>query len=129
MRGGATRGAAKLVMPELSGSEKQVSWATDILRSPFDTMGLRAKSLEKNADVFDKTKKGSGERERKEADAYKAAQRRYAQEVENLKKQFPSGMKASQVIFEKGRINTIANRIIQDEYKKRGFMAYEAGKV
>lgn len=64
--------------PTLTGSEKQVAWATDILRSPYDTMAARAKSYEKQANSFDKMKKGNGDLERQEAAVYKAAQKRYA---------------------------------------------------
>ena len=110
--GAGTGGGFKL--PALSGSEKQVSWA---------------KSFERQANAFDKGGKGYGDAERQTADAYKAAQKRYAQEVKSLGKMFPSGMKASQIIDMKPRINDMANYIIKDEYKKRKINPLNAQKV
>lgn len=116
--------------PTLTGSEKQVSWATDILRSPYDTMEARAKSYEKQANSFDKIKKGNGENERQVASAYKSAQKRYAAEISNLPKMNPNGMKASDIIDKRSGINAIANNIIADEFKKRPALKYEIpGKV
>lgn len=126
-RGAGTGGGFKL--PTLSGSEKQVSWAKDILTHPYDIMGSWAKSFERQADAFDKGGKGYGDEERQTADAYKAAQKRYAQEVKSLGKMFPSGMKASQIIDMKPRINDMANYIIKDEYKKRKINPLNAQKV
>lgn len=131
-RGGAGGGGGGggFKAPTLTGSEKQVAWATDILRSPYDTMAARAKSYEKQADSFDKIKKGNGDSERQEAKAYKAAQKRYAAEVSSLQKMNPNGMKASDIIDKRGRINAIANNIIADEFKKRPALKYSTpGKV
>lgn len=126
--GGGGGGGFKV--PTLTGSEKQVSWATDILRSPYDTMAARAKSYEKQANSFDKMKKGNGDSERQEAEAYKVAQKRYAAEISGLQKMKPSGMKASDIIDRRGSINAIANNIIADEYKKRPALKYRIpGKV
>lgn len=116
--------------PTLTGSEKQVAWATDILRSPYDTMATRAKSYEKQANSFDKMKKGSGDAERQEAEAYKAAQKRYAAKVSGLQKMNPNGMKAKDIIDNRGGINASANNIIADEYRKRPALKYRTpGKV
>ena len=130
-RGGAGGGGGSggFKTPTLTGSEKQVSWATDILRRPYDTMASMAKSYEKQADAFDKVKKGNGDAERQEAAAYKAAQKRYAAEVSNLQKMNPGGMKASQIIDKRAGINAIANNIIKDEYKKRKINPLNAQKV
>lgn len=126
--GGGSGGGFKA--PTLTGSEKQVAWATDILRSPYDTMAARAKSYEKQANSFDKMKKGNGDSERQEAAAYKAAQKRYSAEISNLKRMNPSGMKASQIIDKRAGINAIANNIIAEEYKKRPALKYRTpGKV
>lgn len=127
---GKTGGGGGFKAPTLTGSEKQVSWATDILRSPYDTMATRAKSYEKQANSFDKMKEGSGDSERQEAEAYKAAQKRYAAEISVLQKMNPNGMKASDIIDKRGGINAIANNIIADEYKKRPALKYRTpGKV
>lgn len=72
--GGSSRpagrgGGVTLRLPALSGSEKQISWAKDILSNPYETMGARAKSFERMADSFDKGGKGYGDKERTEADA------------------------------------------------------------
>lgn len=128
--GGSSGGGGGIKLPELKGSEKQVSWATDILRSPYDTMEARAKSYEKQANSFDKIKKGNGENERQVASAYKSAQKRYAAEISNLPKMNPNGMKASDIIDKRSGINAIANNIIADEFKKRPALKYEIpGKV
>lgn len=127
--GGGGVGNGGFRLPTLSGSEKQVSWAKDILTHPYDSMGSWAKSFEKQADAFDKGGKGYGDSERETANAYKAAQKRYAQEVKSLEKMFPSGMKASQVIDMRPRINDMANNIIKDEYKKRKINPLNAQKV
>lgn len=82
--GAGTGGGFRL--PTLSGSEKQVSWAKDILTHPYNIMGSYAKAFERQADAFDKGGKGYGDAERQTADAYKAAQKRYAQEVKSLGK-------------------------------------------
>ena len=128
-RGSSGSGAGGFKLPALSGSEKQVSWAKDILTHPYDIMGSWAKSFAKQAAAFDKGGKGDGDAERQTADAYKAAQKRYAQEVKSLGKMFPSGMKASQIIDMKPRINDMANYIIKDEYKKRKINPLNAQKV
>lgn len=105
--------------PTLTGSEKQVSWATDILRNPYDTMAANAKRFEKQANDLDKTKKGYGSEFREESSAFKAAQKRYASEISNLSKLYPNGMKASDIIDKRGGIKAIASNILADEYKKR----------
>lgn len=127
--GGSSRpagsgGGVTLRLPALSGSEKQISWAKDILSNPYETMGARVKSFERMADAFDKGGKGYGDKERTEADAYKAAQKRYAEEIGKLK-----DMKASQIIDQRSGINTIANNIIKDEYRKRKLNPLNASKV
>lgn len=122
-RGGAGMGGSSggegFKLPTLTGSEKQVSWATDILRNPYDMMEANAKRFEKQADDLDKTKKGYGDEFRDEASAFKAAKQRYAAEIATLVKMFPNGMKASEVIDKKSGIKTIATNILADEYKKR----------
>lgn len=121
---GGSDGVSALRLPALSGSEKQVSWAKDILINPYETMGLRAKSYEKMADAFDKGGNGYGNQERTAAEAYKAAQSRYAEEIGKLE-----DMKASQIIDQRSGINTIANNIIKDEYRKHKLDPLNAQKV
>lgn len=55
---GSAHGGAGFKIPTLTGSEKQVSWATDILKNPYDTMVANAKMLEKQADIV-KRRKGN----------------------------------------------------------------------
>lgn len=92
--------------------------------NPYDEMVARAKHHEKQADAFDKRKKGNGDTERQMSEAYKAAQKRYSAEISNLQKMSPGGMKASQIIDQRWGINIIANNIIADEYKKRPALKY-----
>ena len=116
---GSAHGGAGFKIPTLTGSEKQVSWATDILKNPYDTMVANAKMLEKQAIDLEKTKKGYGDEFREQASAFKAAQQRYTAEIANLVKMFPNGMKASEIIDKKSGIKAIANTILAAEYKKR----------
>lgn len=44
--GSSTRGTESFYSPQLSGSEKQVSWARDILREPYINAGYRANNYE-----------------------------------------------------------------------------------
>lgn len=126
---GGTGKSKPLSLPTLSGSEKQVAWANDILTTPYEIMGKRVVNYTKQAETFEKGGKGWGDKERLIAAAYKAAQSRYAAEVSGLAKSFPGGMRASQIIDKQSALRTLANKIIEDEYKKRGFKAFEAGKV
>ena len=80
-------------MPTLYGSEKQVSWAKEILEATYKTLGSIADSREKQAAAFDKASPNGGARERKEADAYRTAQSRYAAEISKL-----PDMKANAII-------------------------------
>lgn len=121
---GSSREGRTLKLPTMTGSEKQVSWAKEILESPYKTLGSIADSYEKQAEAFDRTSKNGGARERKEADAYRAAQSRYAAEISKL-----PDMKANVIIDRRAAIKDIANNMLKDEYKKRGFAAYEASKL
>lgn len=117
---------AALKLPTLAGSEKQVSWATDILRTPYELMGKNAEIKQKQAAAFDKasTNGTGGDNERNEAAALRAAQTRYAKEISSL-----PGMEAKTIIDKRAGIKDIANNILKDEYKKRKLSLFGALRV
>lgn len=127
-RGGSGRSGAGvgLKMPTLSGSEKQISWAKDILKSPYDMLGKNAEIKEKEASAFDRASSNGhgGDRERSEAAAMRAAQKRYAKEVSTL-----PDMAASAIIDKRSGLKAVANNILQDEYKKRKLSTLDAPKL
>lgn len=112
-----SNGGGRLSLPEISGTEKQVSWAKDILTNPHETMLANAKLNEKRrAEVIKKSGKAkSGNDYKQEADAYAAAGKRYKAEIAKL----PKSMKASQIIDRRDFITNVAETIINDEFKKR----------
>lgn len=103
-------------MPTLTGSEKQISWAKDILQGPYDLLEKNAKILDKRAAEFDKASLTGhdGDKERAEAAALRAARQRYAQDIAKL-----PNMAASAIIEKRSGLKIIANNIIADEYQKR----------
>lgn len=119
--GGASGGmgrVAEFSAPRMSGSEKQVAWATDILREPYTALDGEAKSHERTAKAL-----GShGGRELEQARAYRNAQNRYAEQVKQLGE---LNLAAGQVIDRKDRFMGIARAIAEDEFKRRGFKPYE----
>ena len=52
------------------------------------------------------------------ADAYNAAKKRYADEIANLSKMFPSGMKAGDIIDRRDGLSSMAKAIYKDELDK-----------
>lgn len=109
---------AEFSAPRMSGSEKQVAWATDILREPYTALGGQAKSHERTA----KELGNHGGRELEQARAYRNAQNRYAEQVKQLGE---LNLTAGQVIDRKNRFMGIARAIAEDEFKRRGFKPYE----
>lgn len=105
----------------MTGTEKQISYATDILTNPYATMGANAKLRDRTAALLDKTSKKAGDRERKVADAFRAAQKRWAAETAKL-----PDMPASKIIEKRSALDRIAYNILRDEYKKRGFDPLDA---
>lgn len=108
--------------PMMTGTEKQIAWAKDILESPYRVLGARAESRKNLAAEFDKASENGGARERLEAEAYLAAQSRYAADIATL----PKEIKASDIIDKRAAFGVIAHNILKDEYVKHGFAAYEA---
>lgn len=101
-------------LPRISGSERQVSWASDILRTPYLNLGNAASQHERMA----KSLGSNGARERDQASAYRAAQKRYADQVKDLGK--GKEMPASQIIDRRYGFFRVAQNIAMDEFKKRG---------
>ena len=94
-----------------------MSWAEDILKTPYQNLGNAAATHERIA----KELGSNGTRERSQASAYRAAQKRYADQVKNLDK--GNGLSAAQVIDRRGAFSSVARSIAEDEFKKRKMRA------
>lgn len=113
-RGSSSGRGGGITLPHITGSERQVSWANDILRVPYQNLGSAAASHERIAKELGR----NGGRERDKANAYRAAQKRYADQVKDL----GSGkeMSASQIIDRRFGFSKVAQNIAEDEFRKRG---------
>ncbi len=119
--GGASGGigrAEEFSAPRMSGSEKQVAWATDILREPYAALDGAAKLHERIA----KQLGNHGGRELELAGAYRNAQNRYANQVKQLGE---LNLTARQVIERRTQFRGVARALAEDEFKRRGFKPYE----
>nr|DAG60010.1 MAG TPA: hypothetical protein [Caudoviricetes sp.]DAL02678.1 MAG TPA: hypothetical protein [Caudoviricetes sp.] len=114
---GGVKAGGGVKIPELTGTEKQVAWAKDILTNPHASMLATAKLQRERAKKYDKqsTTGRGGDASRAEAEACEAAAKRYQKEVSGL----PKSMKAKDIIDKRYGIETLANAIVSDEYKKR----------
>lgn len=123
-RGGAGGGSGGerigIKLPQILGSEKQINWAKDILTDPYKTFEMNEKLRRSQSIGRPKT-----DEIRMWADAYNAAKKRYADEIANLSKMFPSGMKAGDIIDRRDGLSSMAKAIYKDELdklrKKYGF--------
>lgn len=102
-------------LPAVAGSAKQISYANDIMKSPYDRLGLAAK----NADTLNK-RMGGKNSYAKEAEAFKAAQRQYSRDIQELAKRGGDRFTASFVIQKKYGFLERARNIAFEEFKKRG---------
>lgn len=116
--GSATR-SGKVSVPKISGTERQIVYAKDILMNPYNTMTANVKLFEGRIKKYNL---GENSRENKQVAAYKAASRRYAESVSEL----PKEMKARDIIDKAYGIRSVASNILADEYKKRGLNPLDA---
>lgn len=113
-RGSSSVRGGEISLPRISGSKRQVSWANDILRTPYQNLGNAATTHERIAKALG----SNGASEREQASAYRAAQKRYADQVRDL----GSGkeVSANQIIDRRTVFSRIAQNITVDEFRKRG---------
>ena len=117
-RGSAGGGTQSFSAPAMSGSERQVSWAKDIIETPYRNLGARADSAAEIARRFESTG-GRADDYRAEEAAYRAAQVRYAEGMDSMARNTPGGLKASQVIERRGRFQAAADELAREELRKR----------
>lgn len=121
MGGNGSKGGVKagggVKIPELTGTEKQVAWAKDILTNPHASMRATAKLERERAKKYDKqsTTGHGGDDARTMAEACEAAAKRYQKEVSKL----PKAMKAKDIIDKRYSIESRAKAILDEECRKR----------
>lgn len=115
---GGSGGSRSFSAPTMSGSEKQVSWAKDIIETPYKNLGLRADGA---ATIARRLEAGGGRADdyRAEESAYRAAQARYAEGMNSMARNTQGGLKASQVIERRGMFQQAANELAEEELRKR----------
>ena len=111
--GGAGGERVGIKLPQILGSEKQINWAKDILTDPYTTFEMNEKLRRSQSVGRPKT-----DEIRMWADAYSAAKKRYADEIANLSKMFPNGMKARDIIDRRDGLSSMAKAIYKDELDK-----------
>lgn len=117
-RGSAGGRQKSFSAPAMTGSERQVSWAKDIIETPYRNLGQKAETAATIAKRFE----GSGVSAadyRAEESAYRSAQREYARQVNDLANRAPGGLTASQVIDRRGVFQTLANQISEEQLRRR----------
>lgn len=117
-RGSSGEGSRSFSAPTMSGSEKQVSWAKDIIETPYRNLGQRAESAAIVARRFESTG-GKAADYRAEEAAYRSAQTEYARRVGELASRATGGLAASQVINKRNVFQTLADQIAQDQLRRR----------
>ena len=111
--GGAGGERVGIKLPQILGSEKQINWAKDILTDPYTTFEMNEKLRRSQSIGRPKT-----DEIRMWADSYSAAKKRYADEIANLSKMFPDGMKAGEIIDRRDGLNSMSKAIYKDELEK-----------
>lgn len=116
---------AQLDMPNLSGSPRQISYAQDILNRGYDNLGQAARNEER---LFSELKNGATRDNPiyQRAQAYRAAQERYADQVKSLKRL--GAMQASQIINQRTQLDRIARSLAEDEFRKRKLPLMDVSK-
>lgn len=117
-RGGAsTRGSESFYSPQLSGSEKQVAWARDILREPYTNAGYSANSYERiNREAKGNSRSGWAQ----DAAAYRSAQKTYNEQIKLMEKRFGGTIPAKTIIDRRFSFKGAMEDIIRKELDKRG---------
>ena len=109
---GGRSGGGGFSAPSVTGSEKQKSWAKDIMENPHKILGSRASLSERLGD-------------KKDAEIFRSAQRKYADAVGEVKNRAGDRFNAKWVIYQKGAFQSMAQQILQDEAKKKGKRPYD----
>ena len=115
----------QLDMPNLSGSSRQISYAQGILNRGYDNLGQAARNEER---LFSELKNGATRDDPiyQRAQAYRAAQERYADQVKSLKRL--GTMQASQIINQRTQLDRIARSLAEDEFRKRKLPLMDVSK-
>lgn len=97
--------------PAMSGSEKQISWAKDIIESPYKSAILTAERYERQNTAFLAN----------DAAAYRAAAKRYADTVtqQAADPRITNGIPARGVIDNKASFNGLMKQLVDEELGKR----------
>lgn len=109
---GSRSGGGGFSAPSVTGSEKQKSWAKDIMENPHKILGSRASLSERLGD-------------KKDAEIFRSAQKKYADAVGQVKNRAGDRFNAKWVIDQKGAFQSMAQQILQDEAKKKGKRPYD----
>lgn len=104
--------------PSMSGSEKQVAWAKDIIETPYLNLGLRAEGAATIAKRFERAV-GSAMGYRREEAAYRAAQARYAEVINTMARNASRGIRSGDIIDRRGAFQQAANELAEEELQKR----------
>lgn len=120
-RSSRTRGvssAAAFAAPSMSGTPRQIEYATDLLKRPYDAIGLQADFNESMNKQTKASLKGNNSYLIR-ANALRAAQSDYANQVKQLGSQVPN-LSASQIIDRKSGFMSLAKEIARRELKNAG---------
>lgn len=115
--GSSTRSSESFYSPQLSGSEKQVSWARDILREPYINAGYR---ITKNLELNRQTNGGARSDFVVEAEAYRSAQKIYNEQIKLMEKRAGGTIPAKTIIDRRFSFKSAMEKIIFQELDKRG---------
>lgn len=105
-------------LPELTGSEKQIAWAKDILVAPYERLCCLAEHNLHLADKFDQV--GGGNDYREDAAACTAAAGQYAAMLTASVSSLSAGISAVSIIESKTRYMSIARDLLRKELRARG---------
>lgn len=109
--GGRTGGGSGFTAPAMTGSEKQVSYAKDIIENPYKNAMVHAQTSDRLAKLGLKS-------EKEYAAVYRAAASEYKSGVGAVVDML--GAKASAIIDKKSRFRTVMNALIDKHAKEKG---------
>lgn len=121
--GGGIEKTVVFKIPELSGSEKQISWAKDILSYPYN--GLKNFALGEQQNIDYNINK---EQSKNKKAAYEEAAKKYSSELDRISK-LQNVFQASRVISGRNNFASFANGAVEKAFKKRGIPLYEMRKL
>lgn len=115
--GSSTRGMESFYSPQLSGSEKQVSWARDILREPYINAGYRANNYEQ---INKKNKRKFEKRMGARCGCLSVCAKVYNENIKLLEKRFGGTIPAKTIIDRRFSFEGAMKDIIRKELDKQG---------